>query len=185
MRNLLALLFCGILVSCGPRYELFTDYIAPNDEYGQQCVSEALGRKKSCDAQCNLQLTTCTNNARAIGQRNYDKALYLYNDKMSAYNAKLEIYNRQQPLRRTIQTYERECKVNKKYCHEYKENLLALNTLEVKPYYPSKPYLNPYINRASAHCSRDCGCTSQYDVSFQSCGGKVIRSNMCVDRCNQ
>lgn len=200
MRHLSYLALLLLLTACGgPRYTLVNDYTPPGDAVGRQCLQGCYADQKQCGLDCERGHNQCLDDARIDAEHSYAEKYDFFVQGLRNYNAELETYyadlDRYQQRKYKL---EEELEVTRKLCAaagkdsalfcERKDKLkkkLKYLYSPVKPAKPAEPSLEAETAKLQATCRKDCGCDSNYQRCYTSCGGKVEQRRICVSGCEK
>ena len=192
----LILLVAFFISSCGPKYKVVKSYIPPKDE---ACVEKCKLRLAECKNRCFENYRKClkesTERAKKIYEalyEDYQRSLQDYHFQYREYLFTLERFKRiERSLKEDYEFYNRICTKYKdreacrrrNYLKRFLRNLSYEKPL--KPLKPVKPKYQRILSKERKTCSCDCGCMQDYDVCFQSCGGRIETKRICVEDCDR
>ena len=182
------------LVACSPRYKIEKIYIPPKNNL--KCVEKCKQEKYKCEKECESKKKSCLDKAIIRSKRIYTQQEKIYQKRLEVYfkqyDRYLSEYNQWRDkflrLNEDYQYYSRKCSIDKSWCDErdYYKKILD-NWIKLKPKKPIKPKepsFNKILKEQQSLCLRDCCCNTNFDICFQSCGGKVLLKKICVENCD-
>ncbi len=193
------LAFALLLTGCAPRYIVKTQYIPPADPNAKICVDRCLNKKNSCEMKCDRSYNDCLSMAfnraedvKRVADLEYRKSYDEYISKLDTYNYHMRIWqNSYDQNSRDWRYFHKRCKkhADKYACKRCREIKLIVDNLlknrPQRPIPPAKPDFDRILLKQQNMCRKDCGCQSDYDVCFTSCGGEIVLHKICVENCDQ
>ncbi len=184
------------MLSCGPKYKIVKTYIPPKDE---ACLKGCKRRLAECKNKCFENYRKClkesADRAKKIYEvlyEDYKRSLEDYYFQYREYLFALERFRSiEYSLREDYKFYSRICSKYKdrEACRrrDYLKRFLRNLPYErpVKPVRPVKPDYRRILAKESKACNCDCRCTQEYNVCFQSCGGRIETKKICVENCDR
>ncbi len=192
-------IFClFVFTGCGPKYIVKNSYIPPSSQSGKQCVNKCEEHLRDCRTNCEINYNNCISSAfdRAkkiarISEQNYRKRYNKYLRKLDEYNYRMvDWQNEYDQNSRDLQYFRDRCIKDKdKYACDRENDLryvvkTLLRNKPHKPKHPKKLSFNDILLQQQNMCQKDCGCQSDYNVCFTSCGGEIISKRICVENCD-
>ncbi len=198
MKYLYLLVFSVFFIGCSPRYVVKTEYIPLNNINSKQCVNECLSKKSQCQKSCDVSYDNCLSSAfnsakesEKITNKQYQNRYAKYIDKLNNYRYYMvnwqESYDQNS---RDFYYFHKRCKKHKDmYACKRESDVKAVidNLIQNKPQKPIPPKrvtFNQILLKQQSLCKEECGCKSDYDVCFTSCGGEIVLHKICVQNCN-
>ncbi len=193
-----SIFFMLVFVGCGPKYIVKNSYISPSNQSEKKCVSRCEEYLSDCRINCEINYNNCISSAfdRAkkidkITEENYRKKYNKYLRKLDRYNYQMADWqNEYDKNNRDLKYFRDKCINNKdKYACDRENDLrYEINTiLRHKPYKPKHPQrlsFHDILLQQQNMCQKNCGCQSDYNVCFTSCGGKIISRKICIENCD-
>lgn len=193
---LLAFLIALFISSCGPKYKVVKSYIPPKNE---ACLKRCKERLAECKKECLENYRKCLKESTERAKRVYEALYEDYRRSLEDYYARYREYLHalerfrwiERNLREDYSFYDRICKKFKdsEACRrrDYLKRLLKQLPYEgpLKPVRPTKPNYKAVLAEERMACSCDCGCTKEYDLCFQACGGRIEVKRVCVENCQR
>ena len=186
------------LVGCAPRYVTKVQHVPSKSDNFSQCLSKYEQEKTVCNQDCSANYQFCLDSAYKRSQDIYGIELAEYNVAYEDYLFEFRRYKnhlyRFNKKYRAIQSdynyFSNECKTKKgNYtCRRKNELINALKILKRDkpriPKMPKKPFLNKISRNQQSFCKSDCGCSRNFDIGYENCGGQVIFQRFCVENCD-
>ena len=199
MKHLFLILMLLLITACSPRYEIKTHYTPPTDFSGKQCVQTCTNDKRTCQSRCDQKEDQCLAIAEQSARDAFPSLMLDYQDLQDQYLYSLDGYNREmnawerkkERLKDNYEHYRHKCKKDDSKSYECRKSKEANDELRHmhrsepdEPVKPEQPTLDTEIKNAQKSCHHNCGCASEYDNCFSSCGGKLTHEKICVENCD-
>lgn len=189
-----ALFFAG----CAPRYVVKNQYVPLQTEEFSLCVSAYEAEKTICEQNCRVEYQMCLDNAYERAKNIHESQLVKYNELYNNYLFEFRVYQRHQhnfntnyrSLERDYKYFSHECnkKKNGFPCKRRNELMHSMEMMKRdrfrRPRVPKKPSLNSIVRSQQSYCVSDCSCSKNFDIGYESCGGKIISYKYCVENCD-
>jgi len=197
--SMLFLTMTVLLLSTCSSYKIAYDFTPPETKQGLACIQSSQSQLNQCNNRCYYQYQNCLKKS----QQEARKALPVL---LREYPSQLEIWlNAREQYRRDLDWYElrmdlaesrRENYLNAcmskgkkkskcRHSHGYTSLSLHLDRPSFTMKRPVKPTLANVTTRyRKQSCSQNCGCQSNYRLSYASCGGIVKSKKVCIKNCN-
>ncbi len=193
---LLILSIVLILVSCGSKYSVVKNYIPSGNK---ECVEQCKIRLAGCKTKCLEDYRTCLKESVDRAKKIYEVLYEDYRNKLEDYHLQYREYLFTLEKFRVIESSLREdYEFFSRICKKYKDkeackrrNYLKKHLRKIhfdrplKPLKPVKPDYRQILVKERKACVCDCGCMQEYDVCFQSCGGRIETKRICVENCDR
>lgn len=183
MRVTTYVLLTGIAaIVCGcatPRYQTFYRYDLPNDRAGRECVAQCDQDQKTCADNCTTLYKACVRDIEPEAKSRYADALKRYQGQWEQYQQDLDRYHLSLSLGWGH--------YNGWYGEGWYDPWSPYGGY--RPYYfppePPQPpvYADELIKLSAEKCNHACGCQSDYDACFLSCGGRKVPEQRCIVNC--
>lgn len=161
-----------ILHACGPQYQTHTNYTPPNTEYGLQCIRKCASVKNSCENSCMTQKNSCATLAEQKAQNDYNSYIqtqcYYINGSDTA-----TVFD-------PNNNFNQHPKLSLQRSQGYSGKLQCRNGYVKTIDYFRDPY---FCSNQNNNCLSMC--TASYDGCYESCGGVVIKTTVCVSNCDK
>ncbi len=186
--------FIVLFTSCSPKYRLEKIYIPSKTD--QTCIEKCRKEKYRCEKECLKQRDRCLKDALLKAKKIYTYQKQIYREKLKRYFKQYDRYiteyklwqDKYLRLNEDYQYYTRKCKIDKNWCNEkeYYKKLLEdwIRLKPEKPQKPKEPSFREILKQQQSLCLKDCCCNTDFDICFQSCGGKIIFKKICIENCD-
>jgi hypothetical protein len=195
----IALVFIAMFfVGCSPKYVTKIKYVPSVNDGFSQCLVKYEREKDVCVQDCNANYQFCLDSAYQKSQNIYEVELAKYNVDYENYlfdfrkyrDYKYEFDKQYRLIQNDYNYFFNECKVKKDSFTCRRTNELR-NSLEImqrdrlrRPKEPKKPSLNKISKNQQSFCKSDCGCSTNFNIGYENCGGQVIFQKYCVENCD-
>ncbi len=193
LRTVWLFFICMLILSCSPRYKVEKIYIPPKGK--EKCVENCRDRLDTCLKTCDRKYESCLKEAVKQAKEIYEKQLRLYKENYKRYLSLYETYLKDidkwlkayKEAQINYEYYRKKCVVDKSFCSEkevYKRILEKLKEIKPeKPSKPEKPVYSDILETQKRLCDKSCQCRENFDICFQSYGGKILIKRICVENC--